>query len=186
MKRYKRQHRLDRGMRGWIVNCAKKNLWRVPQWYDLDDLIQEGLLLYCKLNIRYAHVTEPAHFMALLKISFITHIHSLSVVATNTPDRVITAFDRSQYADVDDVLESAMTPEPETATVCLLVKQLPKELAQLLTTLLNDGRNLPIQKFADGTRETQNEYLTRIGNFPPGTDVAKLFYDHFLDSNNAL
>jgi hypothetical protein len=40
-------------MRGFIVNTAKENYWRVAAWYDLEDLIQDGYMCYYKCRQRY-------------------------------------------------------------------------------------------------------------------------------------
>ena len=170
MERVKRQHRLDSGMRGWLVNTAKKNLWRVPMWYDLDDLIQDGYAVYCNCNSKYPHVTEIKHFMALVQVSYINHIHTL---ANNRTKAII-----SLSAYNGPLLAS---DEPEQATFYLLLRQLPVELQELVRFLAEGGaRDITTRRYEDGTRETTNQLLCRlIGIKPDGVNLLAVFKEHF-------
>lgn len=67
----------DQGVIGWIAKTAIKNQWRVSQWMDIDDLIQDGLERYFITCAFYPGV-NPAHRMALFKTNYINHLHTLS------------------------------------------------------------------------------------------------------------
>lgn len=169
MKRELREHRLDAGLRGWIVNTAKKNLWRVPSRYDLSDLIQDGYLCYCICNLRYRHVKEQRHFMALVKRTFINHIHDLATERTRLIETLV----------VPDS-PSLVQVEPGDALFNVLLNQLPAELKQLLVTLIRDSKNIPMLRSEDGTRETRNQYLCRLLNVDPElVDIEQVFREHF-------
>lgn len=69
---------MDLGARRWLVREAHKNAWRVPSYIDVDDLIQEGMLLYAKLKVRYPKAKKPAHMMRLFQISYTNYLHDLA------------------------------------------------------------------------------------------------------------
>src|SRR3974390_506351 len=88
---------LDRAMRGWIINHAKRQYWRVAAWYDLADLIQDGFLCYYKCKARYTNLTFLNHplpedkrrFMSLVQRAFANHITNLANRRTETPELAI-------------------------------------------------------------------------------------------------
>lgn len=176
MKRLKRDHRLDKGIKGWIIKTAKKNHWRVRAWGDLEDLIQEGWWCYARCHRKYPGVNQ-AHFMALVKVSFIHHIHFLALKASRRPDSIL---GKNSYQDVDQALEALLAPVPEEQTFVTLMGQLPAEIKQLLVILINDAREIPMLINNDGTRETTNQYLWRLlGQKPNGIDLRQAFHEHF-------
>jgi hypothetical protein len=69
---------MDMGARRWLVKTAYKNLWRVHSFYDLDDLIQDGHMMYALVVQRYPQAKDPPHIMRLFQITFLNHIHDLS------------------------------------------------------------------------------------------------------------
>lgn len=173
MKRAMREHRLDAGLRGWIVNYAKKNYWRVPDHYSLDDLIQEGYVCYCKCNLRYRHVREQKHFMALVKRTFANHIHDLASERTAKPPETLAEPDSPSLIQV----------EYSDAMIYTLLTQLPAELKRLVKILLEDSRNIPMLRSEDGTRETRNEYLCRLLGIDPAlVNIEDVFREHFAST----
>ena len=169
MKRPKRSHRLDAGIRGWLVNTAKKNYWRVPSWYDLDDLIQDGYICYSICNRKYGHDLQPSHFMALVKVSYINHIHDLANSKTRNSPELIVPMDSPVFSRA----------EPEEATFFTLLKQLPNELQELLFILLNDAKSIPMLRNGR-ERESTNAYLCRlIGVDPEYVNLQAVFKEHF-------
>lgn len=164
-----RQHRLDKGIRGWITTTAKRNYWRVASWYDLEDLIQDGYVCYARCNQRYGHVRDQAHFMALVKTTYLHHITDLANSRTQISD---TAVDTQ-------VLHSLMPASPPEGEFSAMLHSLPKELKQLLTALVNDAKSVPyLQQGRD--RETNNEFLCRlIGADPSKINLEAMFRAHF-------
>lgn len=151
-----RKHKLDKGMRGWIVNFAVKNHWRVAAWMDVEDLVQEGYLCYAKCLDRYGTDLVQRHFMALVQQSFQNRVHNLAAKRTRTIDAPVASYDAG---DVSEVCEGV---EPEEGTLATLVRSLPRELSELLQTLLGDARELAEQL----PRETTNAWLCRIAGLP--------------------
>ena len=137
----------DAGLRGWIVNVARKHLHRLKN-YDLEDLVQEGYLCYCKCRNRYIgsvqnvghHHYLPAdapsaldrrRFMALVKSAFIHRITDLVRLSKRSPAT-------DPVAD-EKVFERLLPPEPEVATLMALLTRMPAELTDLVTRLISDA-----------------------------------------------
>ena len=71
---------LPKPVLGWIYNHARKNFWRVAPWYEIDDLINDGIMKAYECLDRYGIPGEdidPPHFMSLVKTSFHNHIGDL-------------------------------------------------------------------------------------------------------------
>lgn len=174
MKRRKRTNRFDMGMRGWILTTARDNLWRVAAWYDLDDLIQEGYICYAICAKKYPHV-EQKHFMALLKTCFNNRIHDLA----SAKARSIVAVEPIEGADECKFNYYYAHDSENDILFNVLLQQLPAELKQLVKTLLNDGKDIPMQRTANGSRETTNSYLCRLLGLDSKVDLVTVFKEHF-------
>ncbi len=71
---------MDAGLRGFIWRESRAQFWRVPAWYDFDDLVRDAIVLATKIERTYR--TSPRHQMALFKAAFQNHIHDLATKAT--------------------------------------------------------------------------------------------------------
>jgi hypothetical protein len=69
---------MDTGARRWLVKTAYSHLWRVHSFYEMDDLLQDGHMLYAMVRQRYPDAVDPPHIMRLFQITFLNHIHDLS------------------------------------------------------------------------------------------------------------
>ncbi len=171
MERLRRTQRLDRPMTIWIRKYARKNLWRMPHWYDLEDLVQVGYMVYARCNQHYPMSLKQRHFMALVQISYANKIHRISSERTAS----IVEVALGAGTEFDEGLELLLEGQPEEATFATMVSQLPSEIMGMFLTILNDARNIPMLVFTNGKRETTKEYLARICGLPEGTDVEGLF-----------
>jgi hypothetical protein len=109
MHRRPREKYLDAGLKGWIVNTAKRNYWRVASYYELDDLISDGYLAYAVCKARYSKkVQNKAHFMALFKRVYWSRIVDLASDRSKTNGSV--------FALVIDGKERAWLPYAQAVT----------------------------------------------------------------------
>lgn len=63
---------MDDGARGWLINFCQANLYRISETFtrdDLEDFIQDGALLYCRVRLSYPFVRQPQHVMSLFMTS---------------------------------------------------------------------------------------------------------------------
>ena len=132
---------LDAGVKGWIYNTARANMWKVAGWYELEDLIQDGYLCFAKCRASYkadsdeVTLDEKRTFMSYLERAFLNHITDLSNKRTATPE--------SPVADLSDdkQLESwadrvAELPEGDLAA---LLANAPIEIMEMLQQILVEG-----------------------------------------------
>lgn len=170
---------LDDGMRGYLVNTAKREHWRVRELCDLADLIQDGHLCYYKCYDRYvrprADLTgtkgEKRWFQALVKTTFSNHITTLAGKHKGVSERPASDYTVMGEEGDSDIFEQNLPPQPELGTFMALLAKAPAELAELIKLLANDSAEaLGFERKRVGRRlirETTNERYCRILGIDP-------------------
>jgi hypothetical protein len=161
----------------WIKRYAQKNLWRMPPFFDLEDLIQEGYMVYSRCNQHYPMTLRQKHFMALVQRSFANRIHRLA----NARTAMIKEIAMGAGPEFEREMEFFSPTEPEEASFMTLFGQLPDEIMAMFTTIMNDARNIPMLVYSDGRRETTKEYLARICGLPEDIDVEALLRSYLSE-----
>ncbi len=167
---------IDAGARGWLLATAKNNYWRIASWYDLDDLIQDGFLVWYKVVNHYAwRPRGRAHIMALFKTAYVNHIHDLSKHRSRLHEQPISVLiDGWTMDDLDQFLP----PEDGIETS---VANAPPMLQPLLRQLFEcDPRKLrSLYRWRGSKRETTNERFCRlVGYNPSDINLVGLLYDY--------
>lgn len=166
--RPQRNHYLDEGMRNWIIAYAKANLWRVPNWYQWEDLIQEGFLCYCKCCLKYKNISKK-HFMALVQRTFVNRVTDLSRKKTVRKDE-----------SVEDPTSAVFLSrgEPQDTTLMVLLNQMPAEIKSMLLRFVS-GKAPRRKRYRDRRRETNNEYLCKTAGLDPKfVNIKEIFNQH--------
>jgi hypothetical protein len=155
---------MDKGVRGWIYTTAKENYWRVNDFYELDDLIQDGYLKYEYIRIRYPNAKNQKHLMGLFKRAYTNHIHDLSRKRTMVRKHMVTE------SDLEYPLTVGRVVNPDTSPAIAL---LPPDVRALFHALMTDPRaKARLRRRLDRTRQTTNEFFCRlIGADPSQTNV---------------
>jgi hypothetical protein len=183
---------LDEGMRGYIVRTARQEYWRVAAWYDLEDLIQDGLLCYAKCRARYGELRIKNHpssgdrkwMMQLVKTAFYRHIMTLSSRAARAPGEVaVSQLVQDDGPGMAEVWDYIAPPHPAEAHLALTLSSLPQELVDLITILAGDGAEaLGFERRHIGRRlgrETTNEYYCRLlGLHPERWDIRSMIREY--------
>ena len=157
---------LDAGLRHWITKTARKQYWRVAAWIGLDDLIQEGMVVFAMCRQKYK-VENKAHFMALVKTCYQNRItdmaneHKLREVPFS--QLVVQSDTAYRETDVLDHLCGSVPPEQEFQAA---LSRAPDEIRALMR-MLHDPQmcgelQKPLVKRSDGTRETHSERICRL------------------------
>lgn len=157
----------DRSMRGWICNIAAKEHRRLSRWYEIEDLIQEGYLCFCRCWDKYQDMFDVAnpskqqrrHFMSLVQTTFLNHLKNMI--------KHIKHEQRVNY--IGDMQNMTWTID-EVATVLLMLRQAPAEIRDVVEKLVSDFEPGPYRrrKTGPGTRngyrlrETTREYWDRV------------------------
>lgn len=152
---------LDAGMKGWLAKAARENYGRIAN-YDIDDLLQEGYFCYYKCKARYVgkrnqrnkhgkrcrylSPTQPdnvsrQHFMSLVQRSVKNRMATLAWKHGGGYEVPISSLTPSDL-EVEDVWESLLPTEHETATAASLLLSAPKEIKELFQLLINDAIKL--------------------------------------------
>ncbi len=162
---------------GWIVKTARKNFWRVKAYCELDDLIQDGVLHYCRIVAKYPHVTSKAHLMGLFKVTYINHFNDLSKKVSRVELIPISALLRPMQSETT-VWDRLIGVEDQSGDLAVRLAQAPKPVHTILQLLLtNEGcRRLrsPYRVNKDGTRQTTNDRLRRLAGVGPGIDILSM------------
>ena len=162
----------DKGLKGWMVRYARANMWRVPAYYTLEDLIQDGYVQFYRCCHRYG-ATEPRHFMALFKRCYSNHITDLANERTATKAET----SLSDLGVVDDTAfyERAAGQDDLSAIATLLVGA-PKEVVDVLRMFTTDAARALREPYDQGgrrkrgqvhARETTNERWCRLLGYDP-------------------
>lgn len=181
-------YKMDDGARRWLLNTARRHYWRVCNWYDLDDLIQDGITHYYLILARYPKVKDRPHIMSLFQLTFNNHINDLSRHRSGHPEILECALGNPKSDDANS--EFAMSPfarlqgsEPSHETICLIAATAPEPVRKVLAAI-NSDRGARTMRAAyrvrkGGVRETLNERLCRlIGMDPLEIDLVGLLRSH--------
>lgn len=175
----------DAGVRGLIVNTAKRNLWKVANWYELEDLVQDGVMIWLKVRGHYypKGVTDIKHLTSLFKTSFSRHIIDLAAEKRYGEELAISQF-IGPDSDGTHEWETLLGVQQETATVAVLLHSAPAELKALWRFLTSeDGRERLRGRYQKkgGVKETTNEFLCRLlGLDPEMVNLEKIARQHFF------
>jgi hypothetical protein len=148
-----------------MANHARANLWRVPEYIRLDDLLQDGHMHWQRLVLRYPEAYHPGHRMALFKRTYANYIHDLARKRSRDP--------QLEYLLDDPLRQDTISnlSVPDTQWIETLVDRAPpaiRALFQLLTT--ENGRRAMrahCRVWAGGTRQTFNEKLCALVGCDP-------------------
>lgn len=164
---------MDEGTRIWIETTARKELWRVREWYDLADLVQDGYLCYYKCyNRYYAGLTKDHNkqMMALTKISFLNYIHTLASKRAPGYETAVSQM-LGPTQEESSLWETILPSQGETGSFVALLANAPAEIKQLLELLAGDATSAATyvrRKIGRRqVRETNNEYFCRLLDLDP-------------------
>jgi hypothetical protein len=188
---------MDQKTKSWLLGTCSKHYWRVAAYYDLDDLIQEGMLVYHRTEVRYneegRHAEQKrnkshSYMVSTFKRSFINHIHDLANKRSRQPLELQII---DQPVPDDDVgrrnwLDYHGPSTPETQTFCAMVSMAPLRIREVLALFNSDDNRKRLRAQyrirPDGSRESLNERLCRLAGFDPEcVDLVRQLQLYFSD-----
>jgi len=163
--------RLDKPAQLWIAAYARKHFFRMPSYYELDDLIQDGYWLWYQLlaRPRYQGLTDKPQVMNLFKLAFASWVADLSKERQCKSKSRGEAWDVHHFAQqcYIDPADLENMGDPETSTFRVMVSTAPEAVKKAISTSLQADDNLVVfQK--DGTRElsaARKERLNLINEY---------------------
>ncbi len=141
--------------RGWIIATARRNLWRVAPHHDIDDLIQDALLVYVRIQRRYPEATT-AQRLRLFQRSYENHLHNLARQVSKSKAISLDLIETHPPCEFSNLMY-AISEAPDIVRktiVALATKQVPKHRV----------RN-------DNTRQTTSELMCRLIGIEPTVNV---------------
>lgn len=157
---------LPRPVVGWIYNHATKNYWRVADFCELDDLIQDGLMKAYECRRRYGNDIDPPHFMALVKTAFYRHITEMLRHSRAEQEHVSRVPDLAGEMSDDRYVDRISPKEEPEQDFVALVAQMPEALRRAVRVYLDNPRALR-RIHLD---ETISQQLRRLTGFPERFD----------------
>lgn len=165
---------MDDIAKGWLVVVARDHFWRVAQWYDFDDLIQDGHMIWWHVFNRYeretGRVRSRPHLMRLFKTSYLNHINQLANRKTKNACELLAGdlVDESNTSgNIWDLFDIAF----DIGDVDRMIFEAPSMVRTLLTKLFYEPptaawRSAPRRRL-DGTRTDLNTKLCRVVGIDP-------------------
>jgi len=164
---------MDNGVRGWMLKCIRANVWRTEGYCDIDDLMQEGAMLYHRLSVKYPNANKQ-QMQRLFETAYRNKIHDISKKRTKLRDNHILECEGGFDIHSLDVEHTRIPPDTSA-----IVASLPPVLKSLVQALASDPRvRRQYRRRSNGTRETTNERLCRIvGANPDDVDILSMLHD---------
>ncbi|HVX90859.1 MAG TPA: hypothetical protein VHC20_04490 [Candidatus Paceibacterota bacterium] len=180
---------LDAGMHGWLKKTARQEFWKVAEYYELSDLLQDGYMCFAKCAKAYPELStvekpnaeQRRIFMGAVMTAFHNHIATLATKRMRLHETALT----NLYGETSDATWDKLLPEqPEQQSLLALLANAPAEIKQLILILAKDSAELlRFQRRRVGrhrVRETTNEYYCRLlGLDPKQEDVVGRLKSYF-------
>lgn len=163
----------DQGLKGWLIQYAAKHHWRMSSWVDLEDLIQEGYVVFAFCKDRYYYnptdpsreVRERAHFMALFKRVYASVVSDMARRnQRDIPQMVISqlAIPGTEEAALE-ALGGGIDGDAElAATIAKASIEVRKLLAAINDGTFDDRRYAKWHCRGGLKRETTNQFFNRV------------------------
>lgn len=183
---------LDAIMERWLTSFARRNLWRVAVWYDIEDLIADGYMVFVQCRNKYWYVTERKHFMALFQRCYFNHITDLAnkhsrdssgyLAEVQKEDNGTTDGDRrfgqrwrqvqvTNEADTSpdrgDGFDRLVPPDFPVADLSVLLSQAKGPVKAVLELFTTDAGLERLRSIPQGAHEHTNRYLCRLLGLDP-------------------
>lgn len=148
---------MDAGAIRWLHRIVRQNFWRVPSWYEQEDLLNDGVMCWYRtlrryyngkgtkgLNRRIGEASDLRHIMALFQRTFLNHIHDLSRLRTKTLTTYISDLVSEEFPSEDAILERVGLVEQPSGDATVNIINAPFVLKRALLSAAQTGntRNL--------------------------------------------
>lgn len=158
-------------MLAWFRTQARRQEWRLPADISIEDLVQEGRVIWLVGRKLHPEYTTP-QLVGYAKRSFFNRIHDAASRRSRLPCVSLTDLVAEREGpDEIGYLESIMPSAPEYQTVGALLSNAPAELKKLFELYLTDVGWRKLRSHhrtaEDGRRETNSERMARLAGLDP-------------------
>lgn len=154
MKRTILPSRMDPIALKWVYKVARKNQWRMPHWYDLEDLVSLGVETYFFVRRRYKAATQPSHVQALFQKIYMCRITDLANDKTKS-------IQECQIPMVDDGSVYEFTADQKIEDTVVEMPEFLKYMVRLMLAEPVSSLEPPYRMYSDG-KETLNDRMCQI------------------------
>lgn len=168
-----RDYGLPSSVVGWIYNNSRKNYWRVAEFYEFNDLVQDGLMKAYQCLNKYGKPgvdIDPPHFQSLVKSAFRSHLGD--ILRKHRRVNITKRFEESEVLYGDNAgADRYVEPVQPEQDFAVFVMTLPDMLRKAVEVYLREPeklRNLRVR--LNGTNETLSERLSKLCGFPADRD----------------
>lgn len=151
---------------GWAFKFARRNLWRCIPDHDIDDLLSEARICFCKCVEHYPAVTDPRHFFALFRTAYFRRVQTIAANRTKRSHTAVIPFS-TLSAEPETLAENAATTDGglAAAELAVLKSEAPPHIATLIS-LLVDAHMRPRRVLREyrnrRRRESVNSFLCHL------------------------
>lgn len=150
------QYPWDPPTEGWVTKFINKNLWRVAPDYDFEDLFQEALLVYVRVQKKYP---EATNLMPLFMRSFSNEINWLSTLRTRARDLTTAESDISDEFRIGNLAREL--PAVDGVEFAMLIRDVP-EIGVLYENLVEGEFQPRPKRTKKSCRQSTNDFLAEV------------------------
>lgn len=151
---------IDESLKKWIMKTARRNLWRVARWYEIEDLVGDGMMIAAKISRQYAPANQR-HYMALVMTAYNNHVESLARKRRRGDD-VLAADMAPTGVDFDWWLSALMGHAHSDAALSRLLSKARFPVDEVISLFLTDRGVAELRRRPQRPRETPNRYICRL------------------------
>jgi len=157
---------------GYVINFLQKNYWRVKNYFDYEDAVQEArytfTLLLRRMERNNSLIENAKHLMSLFKSAWTRHFHTLSNRDTKRIDFAISNYTTEDH---DDWILDSINLDASSHNLGYLevvIDQAPKEVRQVLNLLLTAPKEMlgmAVESWGNNNKRNStitNEFLCRM------------------------
>lgn len=159
---------------GFSVNYVNANLWRVKNFMDREDCMQEAYYVFLRLKSKYGRLDTPQHFMALFRTTLTNEFTDWA--ARDTKIR----FEENH----EDFQEDNRTEYNNDGELAIMIEQAPSDVSLVLQLMLTAPIEVlemmsTVWKAEGKKKEFGNTHLCSILGLSPKTDIVGIVTDYF-------
>lgn len=174
---------MDDAVLAWMTRTAQSNLWRVRNYCELDDLLQDGAICWIRV-VRFYPGTTMAHRFGLFQTTYMRHLHDLA--RRSSRRRFVFAADVATARGTSEisVYDAALGVDEERATLYTKLQQAPEVVRAFVSTVLTDEGcaqwRQPYRVRAGRRHETRSQRWARLAGAGGEYNLPKLLREALI------
>ena len=166
---------------GYVMNCLRKDLWKISATHEHADAIQEAYLVFLRVKAAYPDVQTGSHFLALFKSAWYNHFTTLAAKASVARIPI----SECSFGFEDGNFFDTLPGDPlDTGFLGTMFRQAPSEVKSVLYLIMNAPTELleiatASWKNKGHTEASQNRMMCQLLGIEESTDVVGAVKQYF-------